>query len=41
MTQKDLEIIKGFIDKKEPKRLEFEEAQAIVKLLFEIYRRCA
>lgn len=39
MSEKDIELIKGFINKKEPKRMEFEEAQAIVKMLFMIYRR--
>lgn len=39
MTEKELEIIKNFIDKQEPKVIEFEEAKAIVKLLFCIYWR--
>lgn len=40
MTQKDIKLIENFINKKEPRQIEFEEAQAIVKLLFEIYWRC-
>lgn len=39
MSEKDIELIKGFINKKEPKVMEFEELQAIVKMLFVIYRR--
>lgn len=40
VTEKDIELIEGFINKKEPKRLEFNEAQAAFKMLYEIYRRC-
>lgn len=40
MTEKELDIIKGFIDKQEPK-MEFEEVKAITKLLFWIYGRLA
>lgn len=39
MTPEELKLIKNFIDKKEPKRMEFEEAQAIVKMLFIVYER--
>lgn len=39
MTEKEIDIIKGFINKQEPKVIEFEEAKVIVKLLFYIYGR--
>ena len=40
VTEKDIELIEGFINKKEPQVLEFNEAQAVFKMLYEIYRRC-
>lgn len=39
MTEKELNIINGFINKQEPKVMEFEEVKAIVKMLFYIYGR--
>lgn len=40
MTDQDLELIENFITKEEP-RMEFNEMQALVKMIYDIYRAVA